>query len=153
MWTIAGLVIGVIVLSSAYIMLSKYTHNAEVNGAIESFELLTSSADSICKARLGAQETKVYSFPSVVKGMHISSVSQGESSNTICMEIRDEGEICDDINLCNVTMPLMDLTRTDSLFYMIQKAIGKGARASVEFTIKKTDINNLNITWQHVYTD
>ncbi|MBN1386328.1 hypothetical protein JW968_05140 [Candidatus Woesearchaeota archaeon] len=154
MWTIAGLVIGIIVLTSAYVLLSKYTHNVEVNAVVENFQLVKASAENVCRGGRNAMETKVYTFPYIVNNITTkNSSNQVGEGRTFCITIKDEGEICEEFSLCNATMPVLDLTRKDSLFYLIQKAVGRGKKATVEFKVQKVGIQDVDIAWKHVYAD
>jgi len=145
MWVIAGLIISALILVGGFNMLIKFTQSNHVSTAQDNLILLKSNVDSVCIGGRNSQEIKSYIFPYIVN--NITSVhSTFLKRSKLCMEIDKEGRFCHDIDTCNISMPTLDLTREDTLFYKVRKALGSGEATKIEFTIKKTGSKRINIS-------
>jgi len=145
MWVIAGLIIAALILTGGFNMLIKFTKSTHVSTAQDNLILLKSNIDSVCIGGRNSQEIKSYILPYIVNNMSTEPKTTNALSK-ICLEIDTEGRFCHEIETCNVSMNLLDLTREDTLFYKVRKALGSGEATKIEFTIKKTGSKRINIT-------
>ncbi len=152
MWIIAGLIIGGIVFSGAYVFLSRYMAQQEVSQARESFNRLKYSVNTVCIGGSLDKEVDQYIFPYNVEKIYVIDEEgiEGEG-NQLCMRIKDEESSCAKINLCTLKMSTLDLGEKTSIFYLIQKALGKKMVANIEFSIEKHDVKNIDINWTRKY--
>ena len=152
MWIIAGLLIGVIMFSGAYSFLSRYMAQQEVSQARESFNRLKYSISTVCIGGTMDREVSTYIFPYSVEKIYVFSQegTEGEG-NEICMKIKDEDSSCAEIKLCSLKMSTIELSEKTSVFYLIQKALGKKLVANIEFSIAKKDARNIELTWERKY--
>ena len=70
--------------------------------------------------------------------------------NELCIEIQGELPFCEQTQICTVNMKSVDLQREKSVFYLIQKAMGKKQPANIRFSVSKVNKTELDITWQQV---
>lgn len=155
MWIIAGLVIGSIIFVSGYTLLSHWVVSNEINQAHSSFSSLRTTILSVCSIGTDMQEIKTLVFPRVVRNISVydkvnSVIGTG---NSLCIEIEDQGLFCEDLNrepnTCRIplTMDTISFDRKDSLFYIVQKAMGRTRASQIEFTVTKSSRDSVTISW------
>ena len=151
MWLIAGIMLGGIIFVTAFIFLGHYTHNVEVSQAQDSFAMLKTTVDNACLGGMYNQEIDTFVFPYVLEKIYAQDEHEIKGSgNELCIEIQGELPYCEQTQICTVNMKSVDIQREKSVFYLIQKAMGKRQPANIRFTVSKVNKTELNITWKQV---
>jgi len=150
MWIIAGLLISGLILVGGFNMISKYIASTQLTLAQDNLVLLKGNIENVCIGGRNSQEIKSYVIPYIVSNIS-SDVSTATKPSRVCMAVPGEGEFCHEIRTCNTTLEFFDLSRKDTLFYKIRRALKGGEATNVEFTIKKLGRARVNITAQEVY--
>jgi len=152
MWIIAGLLLGGLIFSGAYTFFSRYMFQQEKNQAYDSFEQLHKSIGKVCLGGSMDRFTGSYIFPYSVEKIYVIDESgvEGSGSN-LCIKVQDEDEHCLKTWLCPVSMKTLEISEKTSIFYMIQKALGKKMAANIEFSIGKTSVREIEVNWTRKY--
>lgn len=159
MWLIAGLVIGSLIFLSGYTLLSQWIKSNEINQVHRSYDSLKASIINTCAIGTDMQEIKSYVFPKRVNNITILNESNDALGygTSLCMDVSEEGLYCERLdkkpNSCYVPLFMKNISfdRKDSLFYIVQKALGKAKASKIEFTITKYGRSNITINWSEVY--
>ena len=147
MWIAAGVVIGGLIFIGSLKLLSNYTQNVEENQLQNNFNLLYSTIISVCTSGLGAREVKSFQFPYIANKIYVKDTEGFEDfGNFLCFDTK-ERDYCQTINLCNLTMNTIDIEDETSIFYSVQKFLGKKTVAQVKFNIAKVAFGAVNIDW------
>jgi hypothetical protein len=152
MWIIAGLLLGGLIFTGAYTFFSRYIAQQEKSQAYDSFEHLQLSIGNVCLGGSMDKFSGSFVFPYSVEKIYVADDSgvEGKGSN-LCIKVQDEDERCLKIGICSASMKTLDLSEKTSVFYMIQKALGKKMAANIEFSISKTSVRDIEINWTRKY--
>jgi len=150
MWIIAGLLISGLILVGGFNMISKYISSTQLTLAQDNLVLLKGNIENVCIGGRNSQEIKTYVLPYIVSNVSAINSTKTRPSK-ICLAIPGEGDFCHDLRTCNTTMDLLDISKKDSLYYKIRRALKGGEATNVEFTIKKVGRDKVNITAKEIY--
>lgn len=152
MWIIAGLLIGALIFTGAYSLLSRYMKHQEINQAHESFNRLKYSINTVCIGGLYTKDTQEFIFPYSVERIFVRNNEGLEGKGKqICIKMYNSETECSRIRLCNLSMSTLDLGERTSIFYLIQKALGKKMVANIEFSVYKEEPTMVQINWTRKY--
>jgi len=150
MWIIAGLLISGLILVGGFNMISKYIASNQLTLAQDNLVLLKGNIENVCIGGRNSQEIKSYVLPYIVSNVSATNATKTRLSE-ICLSIPGEGKFCHDIRTCNTTMRALDMSKKDSFYFKIRRALKGGEATNVEFTIKKTGRDRINISAKEIY--
>jgi hypothetical protein len=152
MWIIAGLLLGGLIFTGSYTFFSRYMAQQEKSQAYDSFERLKLSVGNVCLGGSMDRYSGQFVFPYSVEKISVADDLGAEGAGgNICIKVKDEDERCLKIGLCTASMKTLDLSEKTSVFYMIQKALGKKMAANIEFSISKTSVREIELNWTRKY--
>ncbi|MEM5878435.1 MAG: hypothetical protein QXF12_06185 [Candidatus Aenigmatarchaeota archaeon] len=152
---VAGIIIGVLVFTLAYRLLTVSINQAQYQVTIQNFNGFYSEVQTVCQQEIGSKtavklqipvtvrvvyftDDNVNPLPTVVDLIERSSQSQG---NYLCMQFKKEQELrCEKLS-CNSHMPYIGaLEDYNDLQIMVNKILGRPLIKEYTLTIQK----NLN---------
>lgn len=149
MWVIAGLLVGVIVLASGFLFLSKYIESAQINQAEKSASALANVADTVCLAGKNTKQTRNFYFPYIVRQIYLFDEEKNIKGRgkSLFIEFYNNKDFTIELE-CSSQMKTISLDKESDFFYMIQDYLGENKVANVKFSITNLGDKRLNISWE-----
>ncbi|MFH1398713.1 MAG: hypothetical protein ABIG95_01220 [Candidatus Woesearchaeota archaeon] len=149
MWLIAGVILGGIIFTSAFVFLTKNAYSMEVRQADESFDSLKSAIDLACMGGQFHQDIATYVFPTMTNKVYIRDQNniKGEG-DYLCIQVASEQPRCEQFAVCTAKMQTVDMQQKTGAFYFIQKTMGRTQPTKLRFTISKAEKGKLSVTWE-----
>ncbi|MBW2971145.1 hypothetical protein KY320_03220 [Candidatus Woesearchaeota archaeon] len=154
MWLIAGILLASIIFVTAFSLIAKYTANMEVSQADDSFQILQTTINNVCQGGPENQEINSLVFPYRMQQLFVQDEHEIKGTgNELCLEISGLPVRCEQLARCSAQMNSIDLEREISVFYLMDKALGKKAPAKIRFTVSKITADTVQILWQQVVSE
>lgn len=160
LYVVGGIVIGLLVFTIAYRLLTISINQAQKQDAIADFNKLYSYIKSVCLQELDNTMTLKLEIPNIVRIIYSTDnpdsppvtvvdmikASYNTTGKNICFQFKLEQEArCSEVP-CNTSFPVMGALETyNDLQLMVNKILGKPLTKEYSLTITKTDFG-INIT-------
>ena len=153
LYVIGGILIGILVFTIAYHLISVSIAQAQKQTAISNFNTLHSDLETVCLQEINNSMILKLKIPNVVRVIYVTDNTinplstvvdriKNEETNkdrNLCMQLQDEQTLRCKRLTCNVTMPYMGpLPESMDIKLFVKKILGQAPVKEYELVLKKS---------------